>query len=205
MPPEAYFPAALDDCMTTLTWMRDHAAELGIDPERIAVAGSSAGGGLSAAVAQRAHDDGISLRAQLLVYPMIDDRTTLTENHCGRGKFLWTPQSNRFAWTAYLGDRVPQIYLNSVKALQPTRFFVLSGTDFAGFVKEHFPMPVHLLEGVFYGQQKSNSAIAQRERLLALGSLSAGLTHELNNPASATLRAASPISTCMIGYLRFSR
>jgi acetyl esterase/lipase len=101
--PEHPFPAALDDCMTTLTWMREHADELGIDPARIAVAGSSAGGGLSAAVAQRTHDEGISLRAQLLVYPMIDDRTTLTDNHCGRGKFLWTPQSNRFAWTAYLG------------------------------------------------------------------------------------------------------
>ena len=103
------------------------------------------------------------------------------------------------AWTAYLGDRVPQMYLNSVRALEPTRFFVLSGTDFAWFVKEHFPMPVHLLEGVFYGQQKSNSAIAQRERLLALGSLSAGLTHELNNPASAAVRATSSLRDRVAG------
>jgi len=100
--PKHPFPAALDDCMATLTWMRDHADELRIDPDRIAVTGSSAGGGLSAAVAQRAHDEGIALRAQVLVYPMIDDRTTLRDNHFGRGRFLWTPKSNQFAWTAYL-------------------------------------------------------------------------------------------------------
>jgi acetyl esterase/lipase len=57
------FPAALDDCMTTLRWMFANADELGIDPDRIAVMGASAGGGLSAAVAQRSHDEGIPLRA----------------------------------------------------------------------------------------------------------------------------------------------
>ena len=106
--PEHPFPAALDDCMATLLWMGDHADELHIDPDRIAVTGSSAGGGLSAAVAQRAHDEGIALRAQVLVYPMIDDRTTLRDNHFGRGKFMWTPEGNRFAWTAYLG-RLPRL------------------------------------------------------------------------------------------------
>jgi acetyl esterase/lipase len=57
--------------------MRANADELGIDPDRIAVVGASAGGGLAAAVAQRSHDEGIRLRAQVLVYPMLDDRTTL--------------------------------------------------------------------------------------------------------------------------------
>lgn len=56
--PEHPFPAALDDCMATLGWMRAITGELGIDPERIAVMGSSAGGGLSAAVAQRCRDEG---------------------------------------------------------------------------------------------------------------------------------------------------
>jgi acetyl esterase/lipase len=101
--PEHPFPAALDDCMTTLEWMRAHAEELGIDPERIAVAGGSAGGGLAAAVAQRSHDEGIPLRAQVLSYPMIDDRTVLRDDHSGRGRFLWTPANNRFGWTSYLG------------------------------------------------------------------------------------------------------
>lgn len=101
--PEHPFPAALDDCMATLRWMRERAEELGLDPDRIAVAGSSAGGGLSAAVAQRATDEGIALRAQVLVYPMLDDRSTLIDDHGDRGRFMWTPESNRWAWTAYLG------------------------------------------------------------------------------------------------------
>jgi acetyl esterase/lipase len=101
--PEHPFPAGLDDCMSALAWMRDKADTLVIDPDRIAVIGSSAGGGLSAAVAQRAHDEGIALRAQVLVYPMIDDRTALRTDHGGRGRFLWTAASNRYAWTAYLG------------------------------------------------------------------------------------------------------
>jgi len=105
--PEHPFPAALDDCMATLRWMRDNAAELGVDCERIAVAGSSAGGGLSAAVAQRSSDEGIELRAQVLVYPMLDDRTALRDDHGDRGRFMWTPASSRWAWTAYLG-RHPQ-------------------------------------------------------------------------------------------------
>lgn len=100
--PENPFPAALDDCMATLEWMRLHADEIGIDADRIAVAGSSAGGGLAAAVAQRAFDEGISLRAQALFYPGLDDRTTVRD-HGARGRFLWRPASNRFAWTAYLG------------------------------------------------------------------------------------------------------
>jgi acetyl esterase/lipase len=101
--PENPFPAGLDDCMTMLRWMRGHADELGIDADRIAVVGASAGGGLSAAVAQRSHDEGIPLRAQVLAYPMLDDRTALREDHAGRGRFGWTPASNRFAWTSYLG------------------------------------------------------------------------------------------------------
>jgi acetyl esterase/lipase len=106
--PEHPFPAALDDCMATLRWMREHSPELGIDPDRIGVAGSSAGGGLSAAVAQRAYDEGITLRAQVLVYPMIDDRTAVRDDVAGRGEFVWTPRDNLFGWTAYLG-RPPRL------------------------------------------------------------------------------------------------
>lgn len=101
--PENPFPAGLDDCMNTLYWMRENADELGIDAERIAVVGASAGGGLAAAVAQRSHDEGIALRAQALMYPMLDDRAVLRSDHEGRGQLVWSPASNRFAWTAYLG------------------------------------------------------------------------------------------------------
>ena len=64
---------------------------------------------------------------------------------------------------------------------------------------EWFPMAVHLLDGLFYGIRNTNEVINQRERLLALGSLSAGLTHELNNPASAAVRATSALRTRVAG------
>lgn len=101
--PENPFPAALDDCMATLSWMIENADEIGIDPGRIAVHGVSAGGGLTAAVAQRAHDEGIPIRAQVMSYPMLDDRTALRDDHAGRGELAWSPSSNKWAWTAYLG------------------------------------------------------------------------------------------------------
>jgi acetyl esterase/lipase len=101
--PENPFPAALDDCVATLKWMAEHADELGIDPDRIAVHGVSAGGGLAASIAQRSFDEGIALRAQALGYPMLDDRTTLRDDHAARGELTWTPSSNTWAWTAYLG------------------------------------------------------------------------------------------------------
>ena len=106
--PENPFPAGLDDCMATLQWMVEHAGDLGIDPGRMAVCGTSAGGGLAAAVAQRAFDEGITLRAQALVSPMLDDRTALREDLAGKGELTWSPRSNRWAWSAYLG-REPRL------------------------------------------------------------------------------------------------
>ncbi|ELS50483.1 ATP-binding protein [Streptomyces viridochromogenes] len=97
------------------------------------------------------------------------------------------------AWQAYLGDRVPQVYNSSMRVTEPTRFFVLPADTFAAVIQEWFPMALHLLEGLFFGQKSTQSAINQRERLLALGSLSAGLTHELNNPAAAAVRATSTL------------
>jgi len=97
------------------------------------------------------------------------------------------------AWQSYLGDRVEQTYPGSTRALTRTRMYVLGAADFAEFMRIWFPMPLHLLEGLFFGQQKNRDAVAQRERLLALGSLSAGLTHELNNPAAAAVRATSSL------------
>ncbi|HYK31389.1 MAG TPA: ATP-binding protein [Streptosporangiaceae bacterium] len=97
------------------------------------------------------------------------------------------------AFNAYLGDRVPQVYMNSVRVTEPSRFFVLDSRKFAKLMHEWFPMAVHLLEGLFFGQKSVQEAIGQRERLLALGSLSAGLTHELNNPASAAMSATAAL------------
>jgi signal transduction histidine kinase len=103
------------------------------------------------------------------------------------------------AFNAYLGDRVPQIYLQSLRVTEPSRFFVLDATKFAQLMNDWFPMAVHLLEGLFFGQKNTQEAIGQRERLLALGSLSAGLTHELNNPASAAVRATASLRERVAG------
>ncbi|MEZ0447488.1 ATP-binding protein [Cellulomonas sp. ICMP 17802] len=103
------------------------------------------------------------------------------------------------AWAAYLGDRVPQTYSQTLRVLEPSRYYVLAAADFAAFMNDWFPMAVHLLEGLFFGQQSSQAAIGQRERLLALGSLSAGLTHELNNPAAAATRATATLRERVAG------
>ncbi|MGC0333921.1 signal transduction histidine kinase [Streptomyces sp. SAI-170] len=103
------------------------------------------------------------------------------------------PGSYTGAMQAYIGDRVKQVYNNSMRVTQPTRFFVLPADTFAAVMREWFPMAVHLLEGVFFGSKNSARLIGQRERLLALGSLSAGLTHELNNPAAAAVRATASL------------
>ena len=92
---------------------------------------------------------------------------------------------------AYLGDRVPQRYAHSMYSITATTFYILPAADFATMVRDWFPMTLHLLEGLYFGTQASQATVSQRERLTALGSLTAGLTHELNNPAAATARAAS--------------
>jgi signal transduction histidine kinase len=103
------------------------------------------------------------------------------------------------AFMAYLGDAVPQVYNNSVRVTERSRFFVLDAAVFAELMQDWFPMAVHLLEGLFFGNRNAQAAIGQRERLLALGSLSAGLTHELNNPAAAAVRATASLRERVAG------
>ncbi|MFC9362626.1 ATP-binding protein [Rhodococcus sp. NPDC057014] len=97
------------------------------------------------------------------------------------------------AWQSYLGDRAPQTYTASMRVTAPSKFFVLDADRFGQLMREWFPMAVHLLEGLFFGNQNAKQVVDQRERLLALGSLSAGLTHELNNPAAAAVRATASL------------
>jgi acetyl esterase/lipase len=102
--PEHPFPAGLLDSYAALQWIETQGLENSILPECIAVGGASAGAGLAAALAQYTCDRGeIPLAFQLLVYPMLDDRTCLRPDLSGREYLLWTPESNRFAWEAYLG------------------------------------------------------------------------------------------------------
>ena len=106
------------------------------------------------------------------------------------------------AWQAYLGDRVPQVYNSSMRVTEPSRFFVLDAGVFAELMREWFPMAVHLLEGVFFGIRNMQEVTGQRQRLLALGALSAGLTHELNTPAAAAVRAAAGLRERIAGARR---
>ncbi|HEY2696181.1 MAG TPA: ATP-binding protein [Pseudonocardiaceae bacterium] len=101
------------------------------------------------------------------------------------------------AWSSFIQDA--DRYNNSMRVTVPSRMYVLSSGLFAQFMREWFPMPLHLLEGLFYGMQNTQQMISQRERLLALGSLSAGLTHELNNPAAAAVRATSSLRERVAG------
>lgn len=100
--PEHPFPIPLDDCHTAVQWVVANAEELGIDGERVAVAGDSAGGNLSAAIALRARIDGPPLRAQVLVYPVIDpacDTTSMDDNASG---YLLTADAMREMWSFYM-------------------------------------------------------------------------------------------------------
>ena len=90
----------------------------------------------------------------------------------------------------YMGDQTEQIYGATVRTTAESTFLAVRAREFRDVFRSWFPMAVHLLQGMFLGQRNTASVIGQRERLLALGKLSAGLTHELNNPAAAAGRAA---------------
>jgi signal transduction histidine kinase len=91
------------------------------------------------------------------------------------------------AWSAYIPAE-EHIYQASVRVTKPSRFFVLDADAFARFMQAEFPMAVHLLEGQMVGRRRQAQIIGQREHLLALGTITAGLTHQLNNPAAAIAR-----------------
>ena len=98
--PEHPFPAALEDCHAALRWLVAQSPG-----ERIAIGGASAGGGLAGALAQVALDRAeIRPVLQLLVYPMLDDRTATREDVDGATHRLWTQRSNVLGWSSYLGQ-----------------------------------------------------------------------------------------------------
>ncbi len=104
--PETRFPGALEDNYAALRWLHGNAAALGIDPKRIAIGGESAGGGHAAMLAIAVRDRGeFPIAFQLLVYPMLDDRTGSTVAPPAHvGQFVWNAGSNRFGWAALLGQ-----------------------------------------------------------------------------------------------------
>jgi acetyl esterase/lipase len=104
--PEFPDPYPVEDCYAGLVWTAEHAADLCIDPARLIIAGGSAGGGLAAGTTLLARDRGTPpLFAQVLIYPMIDDRNETVSAHQIDGEGVWDRTSNYTGWNALLGDR----------------------------------------------------------------------------------------------------
>ncbi|MGE2689596.1 alpha/beta hydrolase [Mycolicibacterium pulveris] len=176
--PENPYPAAFDDAYAVLEWTAKHAAELGVDPDRIAVGGHSAGAGLAAAVALRARDEGgPRIHFQLLNQPGLDDRQ---ETWSARN-FTDTPWMNRdkvsAIWTHYLGGADATPYAAPARAME------LSGLPAAYISTAEFcpnrdeglvyamrlmaagvPVEAHQWPGTFHGSQAILSAeVSQRQ------------------------------------------
>jgi len=101
--PKHPFPAAIDDCHAAWRWLGANASELGIDTDRVAVGGQSAGAGLAACLVQRLHDEGATVAAQWLFCPMLDDRTAADRAHDATKHYVWNNRSNLVGWSSYLG------------------------------------------------------------------------------------------------------
>ncbi|GER90501.1 esterase [Dictyobacter vulcani] len=189
--PETPYPGPVEDCYAALKWLATHADELGIDLKRIAVGGSSAGGGLAAALALLTRDRGeFSLAFQFLLAPMIDDRTcTLANPHPYTGEFIWTPEANRFGWTALLGqepggtDVSPYAAAARAERLEglPATFLYVGALDL--FLEEDLeyarrlmragvPTELHVYPGAYHGFRMVADArvtqTAERDLLAAL-------------------------------------
>jgi acetyl esterase/lipase len=104
--PEFPDPYPVEDCYAGLLWTAEHSAELGIDQDRLIIAGTSAGGGLAAGNALMARDrNGPRLAGQVLICPMLDDRDQTASSAQFDDEGIWIRSSNVTGWTALLGDR----------------------------------------------------------------------------------------------------
>jgi acetyl esterase/lipase len=178
--PENPFPVPLEDCWTALVWLQSQAKKFNIDPARIAIMGESAGGGLAAGLAQVARDREFSppLAKQILIYPMLDDRT-LTD-HTG-GLAIFHVNDVVTGWAAYLGaaygtDEVSAYAaaarITDVKGLAPLyldigqldMFTHESWAFVQRFVAANHPTEFHLYPGVPHSFQRfaPSSAVAKR-------------------------------------------
>lgn len=167
--PESPFPAGLDDCYAALVWLSSNAAALGLDPARIALRGESAGGGLAAGLAIMARDlGGPAICFQLLVYPMIDDRTVHAPDNPYTGQLIWDRASNRYAWDSWLGmpagsSEVPPLAaparVTDLSGLPPCCLTTAALDLFAGenlhyalrLIRAGVPTETYLAPGAFHG------------------------------------------------------
>src|SRR5919106_2037840 len=178
--PETPYPGPLHDCYAALSWTHEHADELGVDPNRIGIAGISAGGGLAAGLALLARDRGdVPVAFQLLDCPMLDDRSR-TPSMQVDDLFVWTREANEFGWRAYLGDLQGSVEVppyaapacaTDLAALPPA--FVSVGT-IDGFRDEDVdyalrlnqagvPCELHVYPGVPHGYQMARDTAVVRE------------------------------------------
>jgi len=119
-------PTLVEDCYAGLVWMRENAASLGVDPDRIVIFGGSAGGGLAAGTALLARDrGGPKLLGPILQCPMIDDRSDSASARQFEGTGVWDRQCNVTAWQAVLGERYGTDAVDPYSA--PARMADLSG------------------------------------------------------------------------------
>jgi acetyl esterase/lipase len=164
--PEHPYPAELDDCYAALRWVHTEAERLGVDPDRIAVGGASSGGGTAAGLALLARDrGGPPIAFQLLVYPMLDDRTDGASHAWLNDTNLWHPRKNALAWAAYLdgADPVP-VYAAPARADDlrglPPAFLAVGDLDLfaeedtryaARLVAAGVPTELHVYPGGVHG------------------------------------------------------
>jgi acetyl esterase len=160
--PENPFPAALNDGMTALAWLVEHAASLGVDAERIGVGGASAGGALATVVALRARDEGgPQLRGQLLVYPATDDRASDGSIEQYEYSEPWDGERTRKMWTLYLADESGK----TSKYASPARTSDLSGLPVTYIVvAEEDPLRDEALE---FARRLLNAGVPLDLRLFA--------------------------------------
>jgi signal transduction histidine kinase len=104
-----------------------------------------------------------------------------------------TGQRGSYAGAMRAYVQAESAYTNSLVTTAASSFFVLPSADFSEFMRDWFPMAVHLLDGLFLGIRNSEATVRQREHLAQLGTLAANLAHELNNPAAAAVRAAGQL------------
>ncbi|HEY6706538.1 MAG TPA: ATP-binding protein [Actinomycetota bacterium] len=103
------------------------------------------------------------------------------------------------AFMAFLDLPMARSYSTGLRAVTDCRFWVLPAEDFGWAVREWFPMATHMLEGLAIQGMGSQQTVSTRERLVALGTVTAGLTHELNNPATAAARATATLAERLAG------
>jgi acetyl esterase/lipase len=102
--PENPYPAPMDDCHSAWSWIKHNLSQRGIDGNRIAIGGESAGGGLAAGLVLRIHDEGGPQPvAQWLFCPMLDDRTAVDRSLDDLDHYVWNNKMNLVGWRSYLG------------------------------------------------------------------------------------------------------